>query len=87
MRPPAGWGCGREAHHDGPCLPIPRHLAPGAVYQHHKGGVYTVICVATLEATMERVVVYQSRVDGRVWVRPVSDFLATVDGAPRFAPV
>lgn len=52
------------------------------LWRHKKTGrLYEVICQGLLEATLEPVTVYQSRVDGRVWVRPSTEFL---DG--RFEP-
>ena len=59
-------------------------------YRHYKGGVYEVVCEATLEADLTAVVVYRGR-DGKTWVRPRDAFFGTVevDGArmPRFAPL
>jgi hypothetical protein len=60
-------------------------------YQHFKGGLYRVIAVGKIEATGEDVVVYETLYDNpvsRVWVRPLNNFLETVeiDGkkVPRF---
>jgi hypothetical protein len=45
------------------------------IYQHIKtGGIYVVITDATIESDMESAVVYKSLNDGRVWVRPASEF-------------
>jgi hypothetical protein len=60
-------------------------------YRHFKGGLYDVVCEATLEADLTPVIVYRSQ-DGRVWVRPRDVFFESVDdGAggrvPRFSPV
>lgn len=45
------------------------------VYQHIKtGGLYVVVTDAELEANLSSVVVYKSLADGRVWVRPASEF-------------
>lgn len=43
----------------------------GALYRHHKGGLYRLLMDATDEATMAQVVVYRSEETGRVWVRPL----------------
>jgi len=37
-------------------------------YRHYKGGVYEVVCEATLEADFTAVVVYRGQ-DGKTWVR------------------
>jgi hypothetical protein len=53
------------------------------MYRHIKtGGLYRVICIASVEATLELVVVYQSEQDGQCWTRPLDEFM---DG--RFEPV
>ena len=46
-------------------------------YWKHKktGGLYTVLYgQATLEADLSDVVVYRALSDGRIWVRPASEF-------------
>lgn len=64
-------------------------ILPNAHYRHYKRGTdYRVLCLGVLEANEEPCVVYQSLADQKIWIRPVSDFLATVEheGAqvPRF---
>ncbi len=55
---------------------------PGSTWQHRKGGHYTVLCVARVEATMEHVVVYHKTTQpADAWTRPVAEFM---DG--RFTP-
>lgn len=50
-------------------------IYPGMEVRHVKsGGNYTVICEATVEATMAPAVVYRSEKDGSVWVRPRAEF-------------
>jgi hypothetical protein len=45
------------------------------IYQDIKtGGMYVVLAVAEQEENLSRVVVYKSLKDGRVWVRPCSEF-------------
>ena len=45
------------------------------IYRHKKpGGVYEVICNATVEKTMELAVVYRSLKTGERWVRPAAEF-------------
>ncbi len=68
-------------------------IKPGK-YQHYKGGLYEVVTVGRIEATLEEVVVYKALYTSpdfgteAVWVRPVTSFLetVTVDGKtlPRF---
>jgi hypothetical protein len=57
-------------------------------YRHYKGGVYELVCEATLEADRTPVIVYRGE-DGTAWVRPRGVFFETVevDGVrmPRFA--
>lgn len=45
------------------------------VFRHvRSGGIYEVLHAASLEATLEPVVVYRSCSDGSVWVRPAAEF-------------
>jgi hypothetical protein len=59
-------------------------------YRHYKGGLYELVCMATLEADLSEMVVYRAA-DGSIWTRPKAVFfqLVEVDGqlVPRFAPV
>ena len=59
-------------------------------YRHYKGGVYEVVCEATLEADGTPVMVYRG-VDGATWVRPRAAFFEEVEVGgvrlPRFAPL
>jgi hypothetical protein len=59
-------------------------------YRHYKGGLYELVCMATLEADLSEMVVYRAA-DGAIWTRPKEVFfqLVEVDGelVPRFAPV
>lgn len=51
------------------------HAMQGVTYRHLKsGGVYEVMDIATIEATMTLAVVYRSCADGRRWVRPYEEF-------------
>jgi hypothetical protein len=52
----------------------------GARYRHYKGGEYTVLCVALLEATNEPCVVYRAEYGSHtVYIRPLDDWLAMVE--------
>jgi hypothetical protein len=50
-------------------------MMEGTVWQHRKGGIYSVLAVALIEATLAEVVVYEAHEDGTVWVRPMDEFL------------
>ena len=58
----------------------------GSKYRHYKSiGMYEVISIGIIEATEEPVVIYQALYgDKLTWIRPIPDFLATVekDGKP-----
>lgn len=55
--------------------------ASGEIYQHFKGGLYKVICIATVEANVsEQVVIYKNINDQRIFSRPLGSFLSDVDG-------
>jgi hypothetical protein len=59
-------------------------------YRHYKGGLYELVCVATLESDHTEMIVYRAA-NGSIWTRPKHVFfeLVDVDGhkIPRFAPV
>ena len=50
----------------------------GKVYRHFKGNYYFVENVALDSETQERMVVYNHKDDGQVWVRPEKDFLEEI---------
>jgi len=56
-----------------------REPVPGSIYQHYKGNLYKVICVATHSETLEKLVVYRCLYgEHGFWVRPMGMFLETV---------
>lgn len=59
-------------------------------YRHYKGGLYELVCEATLEADLTPMIIYRAA-DGSIWARPKTVFfeLVEVEGTmvPRFAPV
>ncbi len=66
-------------------------MIPGVTkFRHYKGGIYELVCIATLESDLSPMIVYRAA-NGSVWVRPESVFfeLVDVDGVqqPRFAPL
>jgi len=69
-------------------------LEPGRTWTHYKGGRYAIVVRATMEATGEDEVVYKSVKTGKVWIRPVTEFMSDVEVfmggvcvlKPRFTP-
>lgn len=49
--------------------------AIGSEWTHRKGGVYTIVTNARIEATLEAAVVYRDVITGMTWVRPLSEFI------------
>ena len=56
-----------------------RDFQPGDTVQHFKGGFYKIIVIGTNTETEEKMVVYQSLKDQRVWIRPYEMFISKVD--------
>lgn len=74
--------------------PLPEtDLAPGVMLRHYKGGLYRVVGLCRIEATLETGVLYQPcQGDTDVtWMRPLTQFHDVVDTpagpVPRFARV
>ncbi len=59
-------------------------------YQHYKGGIYELVCEATLESDLSPMIVYRAA-DGSIWCRPRAVFfeLIEVEGkqVQRFRPL
>lgn len=59
-------------------------------FRHYKGGLYELVCEATLESDHTPMVVYRAA-NGSVWIRPKSVFFETVmvegKAVPRFAAI
>jgi hypothetical protein len=59
-------------------------------YRHYKGGLYELVCEATLESDLTPMIVYRAA-NGSVWIRPRDVFfeLIEVDGktVQRFTPL
>ena len=59
-------------------------------FRHYKGGLYELVCEATLESDLTPMIVYRAA-DGSVWIRPRDVFfqLIEVDGktVQRFTPL
>lgn len=69
-------------------------LLKNHIYEHYKGKKYRVIDVVRHSETLEELVLYETLYEndlGRLWVRPKSMFLETIeiDGQtiPRFRPI
>lgn len=56
-----------------------RDFRPGDTVQHFKGDFYKIITIGTNTETEEKMVVYQSLKDQRVWIRPYDMFISKVD--------
>ncbi len=46
----------------------------GNIYQHYKGGVYKLICIAKMESSKSEMAVYESVLSGKIWIRPTKQF-------------
>ena len=59
-------------------------------FRHYKGGLYELVCEATLESDLTPMIVYRAA-DGSVWIRPKDVFFQRieVDGktVQRFTPL
>ena len=59
-------------------------------FRHYKGGIYDLVCEATLESDMSPMIVYTAA-DGSFWTRPKDVFfqMIEVDGVlvQRFVPI
>lgn len=56
-----------------------RDFQPGDTVLHFKGGFYKIIAIGINTETEEKMVVYQSLKDKRVWIRPYEMFISKVD--------
>jgi hypothetical protein len=60
-------------------------------YQHYKGGIYELVCEATLESDPSVTMIVYRAANGTIWTRPASVFFEPVEHeggtVPRFKPV
>jgi hypothetical protein len=54
-------------------------LILNGVYEHFKGGLYSVIAVALDSSNKKKVVVYQNLEDGKIWTRDFEEFIGEKD--------
>jgi len=56
-------------------------INPGDIFSHHKrSDKYEIVCLATLEANHEPMVVYKALYgEGQIWIRSVEEFLEEVE--------
>ncbi len=58
------------------------HVEIGKTYRHFKGTYHQVLNVALDSETQERMVVYNHKEDGKIWVRPEKMFLEEIPERP-----
>jgi hypothetical protein len=51
----------------------------GEVYEHYKGGIYSIVAVSIKEDTLIPLVTYHSNVHGTDWTRTLADFTDFVE--------
>ncbi|MCL2439669.1 MAG: DUF1653 domain-containing protein [Alphaproteobacteria bacterium] len=64
----------------------------GAIYRHQNGNLYKVIGLAKHSETLEDMVIYEPQYEcrefpGKLWARPLSNWLSLRGGKPRFERV
>lgn len=73
--------------------PTPDPLKAGDMLRHYKGGLYQVVGICRIEATLEAGVLYKARQgdEAIIWMRPLAEFHDIVTSAegrvPRFAVI
>lgn len=58
--------------------------APGDTFAHQNGHEYQVIIIARDDYTEQDLVIHRGMHDGRVWSRPINNFMGLKEGLPRF---
>lgn len=54
-------------------------IKAGDIYRHYKGGLYSIVCTAIDEATLEPMVIYRSNSKGTTWARTLAVFTSLAD--------
>jgi hypothetical protein len=74
-----------------PVLSIVMKRTDTVRYRHYKGGIYELICEATLESDPSVTMIVYRAANGTIWTRPASVFFELVEleggPVPRFAPI
>jgi hypothetical protein len=52
---------------------------PGEVWEHYKGGIYSIVCTSVKEDTLEALVTYHSNLKGDNWTRTLVDFREPIE--------
>jgi hypothetical protein len=52
---------------------------PGEVWEHYKGGLYSIVCTSVKEDTLVNLVTYHSNAKGTNWTRTKENFLEYVE--------
>lgn len=59
-------------------------------FKHYKGGIYELVCEATMEADLTPIIVYRAA-DGSIWCRPRAVFFEQIEvggkQVQRFTPI
>ena len=56
-----------------------RVIEVGKIYKHFKGHIYKVIAIALDSEDLSKKIVYENKIDGKVWVRDYDMFNSLVD--------
>ena len=66
-------------------MPLPEGEGAPTLYRHYKGGLYELVCMATLESDLSEMVIYRAA-NGSIWARPKTVFFETVEVDGRLVP-
>ncbi|MEC5404702.1 DUF1653 domain-containing protein [Paraburkholderia sp. MPAMCS5] len=66
-------------------------MVPNTRYRHFKGGIYELVCEATLESDPAVTMIVYKASNGSIWTRPASVFFEVIEHegvkVPRFAVI
>lgn len=60
---------------------------PGDTFQHQNGREYSILAIARDDYSGVDLVIHRGLHDGRVWSRPMENFLGTIGFLPRFVHI
>lgn len=63
-----------------------RDFQPGDIVEHFKGNLYKIVAFGTNTETEEKMVVYQSLKDQKIWIRGYDMFTSQVDRSKSLQP-